>query len=95
MDLLFKRYANPFLIIDQMILVGRFGDFLLELIDIVDEETTWEFYLHTDMLKDKSFEEFKQSLTEAPENNPMTDNMIETTINKTYDILEGFTPENL
>lgn len=94
MDLLFKRYANPFLIIDQMILVGRFGEFLLELIDIVDEETTWEYYLH-DLLKDKSFEDFKQSLKEAPENNPMTDNMIETTINKTYDILEGFTPENL
>lgn len=50
MDLLFSRYASPFLLLDQMILTDRFSAFVSELLRIrneeKDEQTLWEFFLH-------------------------------------------------
>ena len=60
MDLLFSRYASPFLLLDQMILTDRFSAFVSELLRIrneeKDEQTLWEFFLHK--VFDKSFYEF-------------------------------------
>jgi len=93
MDLLFKRYASPFLIIDQMLVVGRFFDFIKELHEIMDGEKTWEFYLHK--IYQASFDEFKEGMQSQPENHQMSLNDIETTVNDTISILNNFTPENL
>lgn len=97
MDLLFKRYANPFTLLEQMILVDRFGEFVTEFLNIhnsdTENETMWEMYLHHPFL-DKTFDEFKNQCgfksvtnqTEKPAN-------IEATVKSSMDILSGFIPE--
>lgn len=89
MDLLFKRYASPFILLDTCIDSGRLSDFILELIEIHNEEIQWEFYIHR--VHDKSFEEFKKSL--QPRSNKVDDEQLEATILDSSKILEGFIPQ--
>ena len=87
MDLLFSKYANPFLFVDGMIQTGRFAEFVLEFIELENEKQLWEFYLHK--VYDKSFEDFKRSL--RPVRKP-TQTDIKTTVNDSKSILDGFIP---
>lgn len=90
MDLLFSKYASPFLLLDGFILTGRFCDFMLEFIDIENEKTMWEFYLHK--VHDMSFEEFKNSCSPR-QTEPQTDEELETTVQNSKSILNGFIPQ--
>ena len=38
MDLLFQRYASPFLFVDGMIQTGRFAEFVIEFIKTTNQE---------------------------------------------------------
>lgn len=51
MDLLFKRYSNPYELMDQMILCGRFLDFICEFVEITNDDLLWEYYLHYPFLE--------------------------------------------
>lgn len=90
MDLLFKRYASPFTLVDQMILAQQFSDFIHDLYETVDDEKLWDIYLHK-VNSNESFNEFKESIRGSQEAvEPIN---FETTINDSYDILQGFVPE--
>lgn len=89
MDLIFKRYANPYLLVDEMLEIGQFSDFIFEVIKMKDEDEQWEFFLHKVM--NQSFAEFKNSM--VINNKQITMNEIETTVNNSYSILENFQPE--
>lgn len=65
MDLLFKRYASPFLILDSYIENGSLTSFLRTLYEKVGEERMWEVWLYK--VDNKSFDEFKNSIVEANE----------------------------
>lgn len=97
MDLLFSRYASPFLMLDQMIEVGRFFEFILELYKIDNEETDnktlWDLYLNR-YYGTLGFDEFKRSMgvSEVPAETEKKAN-IETTIKNSFDMLKGFVPE--
>ena len=84
MDLIFKRYANPYLLIDEMLEIGQFSDFIFEVIKMKDEDEQWEFFLHKVM--NQSFAGFKNSM--VINNKQITMNEIETTVNNSYSILE-------
>lgn len=94
MDLLFHRYASPYFLIDQMISVEGFSGFVQELHDRTEDEKLWEFFLHK--VRDQSFEEFKGTLNGKPKASfEMTKTQIETTINNSFDIMQGFIPDDL
>lgn len=65
MDLLFKRYASPFLILDSYIENKSLTSFLRTLYEKVGEERMWEVWLHK--VDNQSFDEFKNSIVEANE----------------------------
>lgn len=88
MDLLFKRYASPYLLVDEMLEIGQFSDFISEVIRMKDEDEQWEFFLHK--VINQSFAEFRDSITMT--NNKVTQSEIETTINDSYTILKNFEP---
>lgn len=46
---------------DQMILCGRFLDFISEFVEITNDDLLWEYYLHYPFLE-LSFDEFKEDL---------------------------------
>ena len=80
MDLLFKRYASPFPLLDMIIQLNRFSEFVDEVLEAEGEQKLWDLYLHHKIL-DKSFVDFKKSVMKTPTNNiKMTDEDIEATI---------------
>lgn len=90
MDLLFKRYASPFTLVDLMISGQQFSKFVYDLYESIDDEKLWDIYLHKVDSKE-SFNEFKESIRGSQEAvEPVN---FEATINDSYDILQDFVPE--
>ena len=91
MDLLSKRYASPFLLLDEYIEAGCLAEFIDEFFDIVNQENEdqvmWDYYLHR--VFDKSYEEFVNQCKKEPEK-PVD---FKAAINNSISILEGFVPE--
>ena len=95
MDLLFKRYASPFSFVDGMIQTGRFHEFVIDFIKTTNQEMEekydWEFFLHK--VFDKSYQEFKEEIKINKENQEMSEQDIETTVQYSINILNNFNPE--
>ena len=65
MDLLFSRYASPFLFVDTLIQSNSLHKGLLDIIKLKDEEMTWQIYcslISNPMSKVKSYKDFKNQL---------------------------------
>lgn len=94
MDLLFTRYASPFLFIEQMIQTGRFFEFVVEFTKTINEERAeeknWEFFLHK--VHDQSYADFVESLKNDQNNRAMSEQTIENTVQDSLNILNGFKP---
>lgn len=88
MDLLFSRYASPFLLLDQIIPSGDLSEFISTVWKIKDEEMQWQYFLAK--VFDKSFSDFKDALTPQK---PMSKEEIETTIKESMDMMNSFIPE--
>lgn len=88
MDLLFKRYASPFVLLDSLLLTSSCTDFIDEFFDFVNEDMVWEFFLHK--VYDKSWKEFKDEMGEKHEEKQID---LGATIMKSKNMLKNFTPE--
>ena len=88
MDLLFKRYTSPFILLDNLILASSCADFIDEFFDFINEDVQWEFFLHK--VYDKSWKEFKDELVETHEKKQVD---LGATIIKSKNMLKNFTPE--
>lgn len=88
MDLLFHRYASPFLLLDQLIPTGDLSDFISTIWEIREEEMQWQYFLSK--VFDKSFEDFKETM--KPQQR-MTQQEIETTIKDSMSMMNTFIPE--
>ena len=91
MDLLFKRYASPFLLVDQVISVGQFSDFVLQLVEQDADDALWDFFLHK--VDGQSFNDWKLTLNLPQKNSEISDEQIGETINSSFNILNGFEPD--
>lgn len=94
-DLLYQRYSDPMMLLDQMIQAGRLCEFIAGIIDIKNEETKdkaqWEFYLHK-VFSDKSFADYLKE-TEPAEPEIADRDVVETTVKNSMNILENFNME--
>lgn len=92
MDLLFKRYASPFLLLDNYILSEMFYEFIINFMDLQNEELIWDVWIHK--IFDKTFDDFKESLlSEAINNVKPTKKQLETTVKTSQQILDSFVPK--
>lgn len=91
MDLLFKRYASPFLLLDTLLLTNSLSEFIDDFLKFIGEEikeqSQWEFFLHK--VYDKSWKEFIDEI-EMSNNDSKID--VGATIVKSKNILNNFTP---
>ena len=91
MDLLFSRYASPFVLLDSLILTNSLNNFIDDFFDFVIEErkekTEWEFFLHK--VYDKSWGEFSDSIKQSDDHKPID---LGATLMKSKNILNNFTP---
>ena len=92
MDLLFKRYASPFVLLDNFIAMGSLSDFIDDFFKFINEEqqedTKWQFFLHK--VFDKSWKEFCEEIDSANKAEKID---LGATIKKSYDMLNNFAPE--
>ena len=92
MDLLFSRYASPFVLLDNLLLTNSTSDFVDDLFDIIhkekEEKTQWEFFLHK--VYDKTWKEFVEEINVS---NEQTEIDLGATLNKSKNMLKNFTPE--
>ena len=87
MDLLFVRYASPFVLLDGLILTNSLNNFVDDFFDFVNEDREWEFFLHK--VYDKSWSEFSNEMKQS-ENQKQVD--LGATIVKSKNMLNNFTP---
>lgn len=96
MDLLFKRYASPFVYLDSVICTERFAEFVDEFLTITnaerEEKSTWEFYLHKTFGFDGSYNDFVEQIKTDKQNQNLSAVTIETTVKDALNILDNFTP---
>lgn len=92
MDLLFKRYASPFLLLDEMILMRQFSDFVEKLIEFDTEDKRWDYYVHR--VEGQSYSDWKESIgiSSIPNNDFVSSDGIETTLNDAFSIINNFKP---
>lgn len=88
MDLLFHRYASPFLLLDQIIPSGELSEFISTVWEIKDEEMQWQYFLSK--VFDKSFEDFKETLRSQK---GMSQEDVETTVKDSMAMMDSFIPE--
>jgi hypothetical protein len=88
MDLLFSRYASPFVFLDTLISNGLFTQGIDEIWGCVSEDKAWEFYLHK--VFNQSFDDFKKAEIDEPQE--MTPDDFEATVNNSKSMLQGFDP---
>lgn len=88
MDLLFKRYASPFVLLDNLIITNSLNNFISDFIDFVNKDNEWEFFLHK--IYDKSWSEFSDSIKQSDDHEPID---LGATLIKSKNILNNFTPE--
>ncbi len=87
MDLLFVRYASPFVLLDGLIMTNSLNSFVDDFFDFVNEERNWEFFLHK--IYDKSWSEFSDSIKQSENNEPID---LGATLVKSKNMLNNFTP---
>jgi len=91
MDLLFKRYADPFTLLTGYIQTSRFCEFINTFCEQKIEDDRWEYFLHK--VWDKSFSEFCDALQVTQDQQEMSEDSIEATVKKSMNILGNFNPE--
>lgn len=97
MDMLFQKYACPFLFLEQILQVGRFPEFVDEFLKMhnedVQDETMWQLYLHSAFLSE-TFEAFKsRCVVPNVAEQPKVKVNLEATVKESMNILDGFVPE--
>lgn len=90
MDLLFSKYASPFLLLDTVISACRFSSFVRDFIDAENDRSIREVWLHK--VWDKDFAEFRESVMNRARAAAAPKTSVETTIKTSLDILQDFEP---
>ena len=91
MDLLFKRYANPYVFLDSMLESGCFTEAVTQIWNFDQEDMSWEYFLHK--VWDKTFDEFKNEISPKEESKIIDKEVVGATVIKSKNILDGFAPE--
>lgn len=94
MDLLFNRYASPFILLDTIIESNRLCEFIDTMYEQDEETKLWQMYLQTiasPYTKKISFNEFLQSV-KTPQNEKMSKDEFEAIINESQETLSNFNP---
>lgn len=89
LDLLFSKYASPFIFIDTMIQLGKLDEAIRNLLDEQNENRLWDLYLR--VLPKKSFNDWKKDLVKN-ETSELNENEIMAQVEESQNILNSFKP---
>ena len=95
MDLLFKRYASPFLFLNGMIQNKRFFEFVVDFVKTINEEKekeqNWQFFLHK--VWEGTYQDFCEDIENNKKNLTMTKKREAEIVQHSENILNNFNPE--
>lgn len=94
MDQLFKEYADPFSLLDNIIPYCGLYEFLQTFSRKHEEKLRWEFYLHKlSAWDDRTWDEFNHDLDfGTAEENPSDEELTEI-VRDSYNMLNDFIPD--
>ena len=87
MDLLFKRYASPFILLDGFIITSSLNNFIDDFLGFINETREWEFFLHK--VYDQTWGEFSNNIKPSENQKPID---LGATLIKSKNMLNEFTP---
>lgn len=91
--MVFKRYSNPFSLLDELIENDMFSGFIDTLLEKNNEDLELKVWLHK--VYDKSFSEFTSKIhNQDAQTDEMNVEEAKTTVKKSYEILSNFQPQN-
>ena len=93
MDLLFKEYASPFVLLDEVISAGMFTEFLKTFEDQRTERQLWEYYINKlPAWDDRSFDQFKKDITGGKDQKieRPSDEHLETVVKDSFNMINNF-----
>lgn len=103
MDLLYSKYASPVEFMNTYIEQGRFGEFVVNIIEMdikrkketaqkEEDQKLWLAYIHS--MTDQSFHDWKNGLTQKkePVSYSMTDKQVDAVKQQARGILNKFSP---
>ena len=100
MDLLARRYASPFVILDEFIRIRQLHDFTIEImLEIAKEkkhDARWQYYLHKVWDENISFSDYVDMCEQNAcdqENKGMSQEEIKDVVEASNNLLDGFIPE--
>ena len=97
MDLLFKEYASPFILLDSVISAGQFDSFLDTFDEQRKERELWQYYIHKlPPWDNRSFDEFKRNINVGKKKLKIerpSDEQLEATVKESYEMIKSFKPE--
>ena len=88
MDLLFTRYASPFVLLDGLILTNSLNNYVDDFFGFTPPHREWEFFLHK--IYDQSWSEFSKEIEQSENQKPVD---LGATLVKSKNMLNNFTPE--
>ena len=65
MDLAFKRYANPFLLFDNLISGNMFFEYIMKMVENINEEKIYDVWLHK--VYDMTYEDYCNQIKHSNE----------------------------
>ncbi len=100
MDLLYRRYASPYPLLEDMIKNQSLSELVKKIIsneekkkEEEEDERFWEFFLHK-VMQDISFSDWKKSLAAGSRSYRMSEKEVEKQKGKARDILRRCNPQN-
>ena len=91
--MVFKRYANPFSLFDELIECNQFNEFIDTLNERYIEEFNYNYWLHK--VFNKSYPEYKKEiqLSNDAQRGYMNEDDVKATVKKSNEILSNFKPQ--
>ena len=90
--MLFREYASPFTLLDQVIPAGMFMEFLETFAKKHEEKIRWEFYIHKlSAFDERTWAEFNHDLDFGTANfERPSEEELEATVKLSYTIMKNF-----
>lgn len=89
--MLFRRYASPYLILDEVIASFKLCEFIDYIISEHHEQQLWDYWLHR--VYNMSFSEYKRRCEKPEESYSMTNSQVNKVIEDTRKILRDIKPD--
>lgn len=88
MDLLYHRYASPFIYMQDLFTTGNLSKGILHLYETENDRKLWELYLHS--FPSESYKDWKEKVTSNQAPKELTQEEINVQVSKSNNILETF-----